>query len=69
MVNRISGRLTFDQCRSNIRLHADNIAKDVSSSLINQKRIDSLRSLLNLFEKYNNKIIEEEKNLNLKKKE
>jgi len=35
MVNRISGRLTFDQCRSNIRLHADNIARDVSSSMIN----------------------------------
>ena len=62
MVNRISRKLTFDQCRSNIKLHADNIARDVSSSMINQKRVDSLRSLLNLFEKYNNKIIEEKNN-------
>lgn len=35
---------------------SDNISNDISSSLINEKRIESMRSLLDLFEMYNDMI-------------
>ena len=45
--------MTFEECRASIEFHARNINSDASSTLINTMRIASLRSVLNLFEKYN----------------
>jgi hypothetical protein len=49
----INGMLSLDECMENIKLIACNLAKDISSPLINNKRVESLRALLDLFEEYN----------------
>ena len=48
--------VSLNECRKEIKRHAENIASDISSTLANQGRIDSLRYLLDLFEKYNDMI-------------
>ena len=55
-VETIDGLLSFDECRKSIEYHAHNINMDVSSQMVNNGRIKSLRSLLSLFELYNNKL-------------
>jgi len=53
---QIEGYLSLDECRDNIKMLADAINGDISSVLVNEMRIESLRSLLNLFEEYNNQL-------------
>ena len=47
------GCQSLNECRENIRMLADSISKDVSSTFVNEGRINSLRVLLTLFEDYN----------------
>ena len=49
----ITDMLSLDECRESIKLHADNIHRDISSTFFNTNRIETLRSLLDLFEEYN----------------
>lgn len=59
-IHTIEGYLSFDGCRKDIELHAKNININVSNTLINNGRIISLRSLLGLFESYNDLLRESE---------
>jgi len=47
------------ECRKSIQDIAIRINNDISSTMINQGRIDSLRALLDLFEEYNKILIEQ----------
>ena len=58
-VEPIEGLLSLDECRKAIELHAHNINMDMSSLMINNARIESLRTLLDLFEAYNNTLYNE----------
>ena len=60
IVETIPGLLSLSECREAIAFHGGKVNKDISSTFINQGRIETLRSLLDLFEQYNNKIIEKE---------
>ena len=53
LVLAIEGIQSLDECRESIKFHAENIASDISSTMVNRGRINSLRSLLVLFEQYN----------------
>ena len=55
-IETIEGMQSLDECRESIKFHATNIMKDISSTGVNQARINSLRSLLNLFEEYNEQL-------------
>ena len=55
-VETLPGLLSLDECRKSIEFHAHNINMDMSSQMINSARIESLRSLLSLFELYNGKL-------------
>lgn len=59
---QIEGCLSLDECRENISLLAKKVSLDISSTFVNSKRIESLRCLLDLFEKYNRILISEEQN-------
>lgn len=50
----IDGFLSLNECREAIKRLAGNIAGDISSTMVNGKRIESLRVLVDLFENYNN---------------
>jgi len=56
-MERIKGRMSFDDCREMIAMYGNRINNDISSKIVNQAVINSLRSLLDLFEQYN-RIIE-----------
>ena len=60
IVETIPGLLSVSGCREAISFHGNNINGDISSTFVNSARIDALRSLLDLFETYNNKIIRKE---------
>jgi len=60
-INNIDGLLSLDECREAIEFHAYNINMDMSSFLCNRGRIESLRSLLDLFEQYNKLLSEKDK--------
>ena len=60
----IEGMLSFDECRASIEFHAHKINSDVFSTWINQSRIESLRTVLDLFEEYNQQLrLEQKENL------
>lgn len=48
------GLLSPMECVEAIKFHATNMANDQSSSMINAARLISLRTILDLFEGYNN---------------
>ena len=58
IVETIPGLMSLSECRESIAFHANNINNDISSTIVNYARIKSLRVTLDLFEEYNNKIIE-----------
>ena len=60
-IDDIDGMISLDECRRAIEFHAHNINMDMSSFLCNSNRIESLRSLLDLFEQYNKLLIEKDK--------
>ena len=49
----IDGFQSLQECRQSILALAKNIESDISSTIVNDARIASMRSLLDLFEKYN----------------
>lgn len=53
---QITGFLTMEDCLSAIARTGINMYKDNTSIFINEKRIESMRSLLDLFETYNRMI-------------
>ncbi len=57
-IETIPGLMSLSECREEIAFHANNINNDISSTLVNNGRINSLRAVLDLFEQYNDKIIE-----------
>jgi hypothetical protein len=56
LVKTIEGMQSLDECRASIKNIADNIFNDISSTLINSKRIESMRSLIDLFTVYNKQL-------------
>ena len=62
IVETIPGFLSLSKCRESIAFHANNINRDISSTFVNSARIDTVRRLLDLFEEYNDKMIEEKEN-------
>ena len=60
-IDNIEGMTSLDECRRAIEFHAYNINMDISSFLCNNGRIESLRSLLDLFEQYNKLLSEKDK--------
>jgi len=55
-VETIEGMQSLDECRASIKQLAERINDDISSTVINDARIKSMRVLLDLFEEYNNEI-------------
>jgi len=55
-VETIEGMQSLDECRASIKQLAERINDDISSPVINDARIKSMRVLLDLFEEYNNEI-------------
>lgn len=53
-------KVNLAACREGIALHANNIANDISSTVVNNNRILTLRALLNVFEEFNAHMIAEE---------
>ena len=51
-IKTIDGYLSIDECRKSIEFHAHNINTDITSLVVNKSRIRSLRSVLDLFERY-----------------
>ena len=45
--------VTLAECREQIKLHANNIASDITNTFVNKNRILSLRTLLDTFEIFN----------------
>lgn len=58
IIKPIEGFQSLDECRSSILGIATHLNKDISSTWINEARILSLRSLIDLFEQYNNQLKE-----------
>jgi hypothetical protein len=50
----------MDECRRSILFTAKNMENDITSTFINTNRIQTMRILIDLFEKYNNILIEKE---------
>ena len=59
-VPTIDGLQSFSECRKNIKRLAINISNDISNTAVNTNRALSIRSLLELFERYNEKLIAKE---------
>ena len=53
----ITGFQSLQECRQSILTLAKNIEGDISSTIVNAARIASMRSLLELFEKYNDILV------------
>jgi len=53
----IDGMLSPQGCVEAIKFHATNMSADQSSPMVNHGRLESLRSLLDLFNQYNNEFI------------
>lgn len=56
------GYQPLEECIHSIKMHATNISKDMTSTVVTQGRIASLRSVLDLLEHYNNQLISLENN-------
>ena len=51
---------SLNECRESIRSLAISVSVDITSTLVNTNRITSMRSLLDLFEQYNEMLIYKE---------
>lgn len=48
--------MKLPECREQLKMLSDNIFKDMSSTIVTSKRIESIRNILDLIERYNRQL-------------